>query len=112
MSRDFLLLNPSMVFIIVIFVDNFTKYVWFSSSHLKSNVFTIFRQYKVVVEIFFQRFILFVYLDGGREYISLKDIFSTMGIQHLKTPSHKPQHNGTFKRLYKHIVDSSPTLLY
>lgn len=36
----------------VIFVDHFTKYVWLYPLCLKSNVFTIFCQYKAVVEKF------------------------------------------------------------
>lgn len=39
----------------VIFADHFTKYVWLYTLRLKSNdVFTIFRQYKAVVEKFFK----------------------------------------------------------
>lgn len=35
-----------------------------------------------------------------------------MGIQHLKTPPHTPQHNGTAERRHKHIVDTGFTLLH
>ena len=36
---------------------------------------------------------------------------STLGIQHLKTPPHTPQHNGTAERRHKHIVETGLTLL-
>ena len=96
----------------VIFVDHFTKYIWLYPLRLKSDVFTIFRQYKAVVEKFFHRSIISVYSDGGGEYTALKDFLSTLGIQHLKTPPHTPQHNGTAERRHKHIVDTGLTLLH
>ena len=96
----------------IIFVDHFTKYVWLYPLRLKSNVFTIFGQYKTLVEKKFQRSILSFYSDGGGEYTALKDFLSTEGIQHLKTPLHTPQQNGAAERRHKHIVDIGLTLLY
>ena len=74
----------------VIFVDHFTQYVWLYPLHLKSNVFSVFRQYKVLVKKFFKRPIVIVYSDGGGEYTALKSFLATKGIQHLKTPPHTP----------------------
>lgn len=61
----------------VVFVDPFTKYIWFYPLRLKFDVFTIFRQYKVVVEKNFNRSTISVYSNGGGEYTALKDFLST-----------------------------------
>ena len=74
----------------VIFVDHFTKYVWLYPLRLKSDVFSVFRQYKVLVEKFFKRPIVTVYSDGGGEYTALKSFLATKWIQHLKTPHQTP----------------------
>ena len=76
----------------VIFVDHFTKYIWIYPLRLKSYVFPIFCPFKAVVEFFFNRPIISIYLDGGGEYVALKYFSRTFGIQHLKTPPHTPQH--------------------
>lgn len=96
----------------VIFVDHYTRYVWLYPLRLKSDVFSIFRQFKALVENHFNTKIVTVYSDGGGEYTALKDFLSTLGIQHLKTPPHTPQHNGMAERRHKHIVDTGLTLLY
>ena len=91
-------------FYYVIFVDHFTKYVWLYPLRLKFDVYTIFLHFKAVVENFFEQSIITVYSDGGGEYTSLKEFLSTNGIQHLKTPPHTPQHNGTAERRHKHML--------
>ena len=63
----------------VIFVDPFMKYVWLYPLGLKSDVFTIFVQYKVV-EKFFSHPIISVYFDGGREYTGLKIFLCQLSI--------------------------------
>ena len=68
----------------VIFIYHFTKYVWLYLLRLKSDVFTIFRQYKAVVEKKISRPIILVYSNGGEEYTILKNFLCQLGIQHLK----------------------------
>ena len=68
----------------VIFIYHFTKYVWLHLLRLKSDVFTIFRQYKAVVEKKISRPIILVYSNGGEEYTILKNFLCQLGIQHLK----------------------------
>lgn len=96
----------------VIFIDHFTKYIWFYPLRLNIGYFTIFRQFKAVVEFFFHYSIVSIYSDGGGEYIALKDFLCITGIQHLKTPSYIHQHNDTIERRHKHIVGTGLTLLY
>jgi len=79
----------------VIFVDHFTKYIWFYPLYHKYDVSLIFPKFKVIVEKYFKKSIVSIYFDNGGEYIKLKDYFATQGINHLTTPPHTPQHNGT-----------------
>lgn len=46
----------------VIFVDHYTKYIWFYPMRLKSDVFAIFRGYKLLVEKYFKRPITTIYV--------------------------------------------------
>ena len=70
----------------VIFVDHFTTYIWLYPLRLKSDVFTISRQFKTVVEIFFHRLITSIYFDGGGEYtanfVSL-DVYVFLDLNHI-----------------------------
>jgi hypothetical protein len=96
----------------VIFVDHFTKYTWLYPLRLKSDVLNVFTKFKTVVEKFFKTSILTIYSDGGGEYQKLKSFLETYGIQHLKTPPHTPQHNGSAERRHCHIVETGLTLLH
>lgn len=96
----------------VIFVDHYTKYIWFYHMRLKSDVFAIFRRYKLLVEKYFKRPITTIYSYGGGEYTALKTFLSNEGIQHFKTPPHTPQHNGMAERRHKHIISTGLILLH
>ncbi|GFY82736.1 hypothetical protein Acr_02g0009760 [Actinidia rufa] len=96
----------------VIFVDHFTKYIWFYPISHKSDVFAIFPKFKVTVENYFKKLIVSTYSDNRGEYITMKEYFATHGITHLTTPPHTPQHNGTAERRHRHIADTGLTMLY
>jgi hypothetical protein len=76
----------------VIFVDHFTKYIWFYLLKRKSDVQTVFQRYKAIVEKYFQHSIVSLYSDNGGEYIALKPFLSEHGISHLTSPPHTPEH--------------------
>jgi hypothetical protein len=82
----------------VIFVDYFTKYIWFYPLKQKSDVQIVFKRYKAIVEKYFQQNIVSLYSDNGGEYIALKTFLSENGISHLTTPPHTPEHNGFSER--------------
>lgn len=77
----------------VIFVDHFTKYIWFYPLKRKSDVQIMFKRYKAIVEKYFQQNIVSLYSDNDGEYITLKTFLSENGISHLTTPPHTPEHN-------------------
>ena len=75
----------------VIFVDQFTKYIWLYTLKNKSEVKTIFSKFKPLVENYFHTKILSIYTDGCGEFEGLKSFLHTNGIEHLVSPSYTPQ---------------------
>jgi len=95
----------------VIFVDHFTKYVWFYPLKHKSDVHEVFTRYKAIVENYFQHRIITLYTDNGGEYLGLRNFLSKAGITHMTTPPHTPELNGYSERRHRHIVETGLTLL-
>ena len=95
----------------VIFVDHFTKYIWFYPIKNKSDVKEVFLRFKAIVEKYFETSINTLYTDNGGEYISLASSLSKHGISHLTTPPHTPEHNGYSERRHRHIVETGLALL-
>jgi hypothetical protein len=96
----------------LIFVDHFTKYIWFYPMETKSSVRIIFPQFKNLVENRFQLKIKSVYSDNGGEFVALKHYFTTNGISHYTTAPHTPQQNGVSERRHRHLVETGLTLLH
>jgi hypothetical protein len=95
----------------VIFVDHFTKYVWFYPLKRKSDVDEVFTRYKAIVENYFQHRIITLYTDNGGEYLGLRTFLSKAGITHMTTPPYTPELNGYSERRHCHIVETGLTLL-
>ena len=95
----------------VIFVDHYTRYVWYYPLKRKSHVYDVFVCFKALVENQFKHQIVTLYSDNGGEYEALDQFLSTTGISHLTTPPHTPEHNGFFERRHRHIVETSLSLL-
>jgi hypothetical protein len=96
----------------VIFVDHFTKYVWLYPIKFKSDVHSIFIQFKSIVEKYFNLPIITLFSDNGGEFIKLKPFLTNHGITHLSSPPHTPELNGTAERRHRHIVETGRALLY
>ena len=96
----------------IIFVDHFTKYSWLFPLAYKSDVFSIFPKFKVMVEKYFKSSINTIYTDGGKEYQGLKTVFETHGIQHLVSPPYTAQHIASAERRHRHIVETGLTMLH
>ena len=77
----------------------------------KSNVQTIFPQFRNLVENRFNTKIKSLYSDNGGEYIGLKTYLSVHGISHYTTAPHTPQQNGMSERRHHHLVETGLTLL-
>lgn len=96
----------------ITFVDHYRRYIWFYPLQLKLNTHTIFRNFKNVVEKYFNFSMTIVFSDGGGEYVALKGFLIWSSIQHLRNAPHAPQHNGLSKRRHWHIVNYCRTLLH
>lgn len=94
----------------MIFVDHYTRYVWFYSLRQKSDVREVFIKFKAIVEKHLELHIKTFYSDNGGEFLALTEFFSTNGIAHLTTLPH-PQHNGMSERRHLHIVEKGLTFL-
>ena len=96
----------------LLFVDHYTKYMWFYPMSTKSSVSSIFPQFKHLVETRFNSKIKSLYSDNGGEFISLKKYLSLHGISHYTTAPYTPQQNSVSERRHRHLVETGLTLLH
>ena len=82
----------------VIFVDHFTKYIWFYPLRHKSDVHSTFVAFKKLVENYFTTTIKILYTDSEDEFLALWSFLATHGITHPTIPPHTPEHNGYSER--------------
>lgn len=96
----------------LIFVDHYTKYMWFYSMPTKSLVSSIFPQFRKLVETRFKSKIKSLYSNNGGEFLSLRKYLSENGISHYTTAPHIPQQNGVSERRHRHLVEIGLILLH
>lgn len=77
----------------------------------KSDLATLFPQFKILVEIFFQTQIISLFTANGGEYVGLIQFLQTHGISHFTTPTHTPEQKGFAKPRHRHIVETSLSIL-
>jgi hypothetical protein len=70
----------------LIFVDHFSKYIWFYLMVKKSDVSTIFPKFKNFVETRFQTKIKSLYSDNGGEFITLRSFYHIVGLVIIPPP--------------------------
>ena len=95
----------------VIFVNAYTKYVWYYPLVAKSDVYFVFHQFQTLVERQFSLKIKSIQTDWSGEYQKLSTFFQTIGIHHRLICPHTHEQNGTVERRHRHIVETSLTLL-
>jgi hypothetical protein len=88
----------------VIFIDAHMKHIWYFPLVAKSNVFSIFQRFQVLVERQFSYKIKSV-------QTKLNSFFQTIGIHHKLICPHTHEQNGNFERRHRHIVETGFTLL-
>jgi hypothetical protein len=86
--------------------------MWFYPMSAKSQVSSIFPQFKMLVEKRFQSTTKALYSDNGGEFLKLKPYLSNHGISHYTTAPHTPQKNGVTERRPRHLVEIGLTLLH
>ncbi|KAM1079012.1 hypothetical protein ACFX2B_013622 [Malus domestica] len=97
----------------VLFVDDYTKYTWFFPLKYKSDVFSVFVQFKTLVENFLCTKLIALRSDAGGEFMStsFSQFLVDNGIQHQLSCPHTPEQNGCAERKHRHLVETARTLL-
>ena len=96
----------------VIFVDQYTKYIWLYTLKNKDEVTSIFKKFHPLVEKYFGQKLLSLYTDGGGEYIGLQSYLSSQGIEHKLSPPYTPQRIALAERRHRQIIETAKTLLH
>jgi hypothetical protein len=95
----------------VIFVDAYTKYIWYYPLVAKSDVYSVFHQIQTFVEHQFSLKIKFVQTNWRGKYDKLSTFFKTIGIQHRLICPHTHEQNGIVERHHRHIMETGLTIL-
>ncbi|EOY32308.1 Uncharacterized protein TCM_040047 [Theobroma cacao] len=96
----------------VIYIDHFTKYIWFFLMKHNSDVYLLLPIFKALVKKAFNTSITCIYSDNGGKYQKMSKYLATHGISHLTTPPYTLELNGAAERRHKHIVETGLTLLH
>ena len=98
----------------VFFIDDYTRFKWFFLLKQKSDLFTVFKHFKNLVENQYSTKIKVLRSDNGGEYLSsqFQSFCSNHGILHQTSCPHVPQQNGIFERKHRHLVETGLALLY
>jgi hypothetical protein len=95
----------------VTFVDAFSRFTWLFPIQCKSDVFSVFNKFLLMVERLFNTKILQVQTDWGGEFRSLNTFFHKLGIIHRVSCPHTHQQQGCVERKHCHIIDTTLALL-
>lgn len=76
----------------------------------KSDVSTLFPQFKSLVEKYYVTPLVSIFTDNGGEYVALTNYFQENGISHFTTPPHTLEQNDIAERRHRHIVATGLSL--
>ncbi|GAU40628.1 hypothetical protein TSUD_190050 [Trifolium subterraneum] len=91
----------------VSFVDDFSRKIWTYLINKKSDVLSVFKKFKSVVERQSGHKLKVLRTDGGGEYVShdFAELCESEGIVHEVIPPYTPQQNGSAERRNKTIMN-------
>jgi hypothetical protein len=97
----------------VLFIDDFSKFTWLYPIHNKSDVFTVFVQFKSrgkSILLFHQTISIY---NGDGEFMSnqFKNFLLTHGILHRVSCPHTPQQNGVAEHKHRHVMEMGLSFL-
>lgn len=95
----------------VLFVDQFSKYMWLHTIQSKHKVLDVFKTLHPLLERRFQTKILSFYTDGGGEFQS-SSYLKSQGIERLISPPYTPQRVAVVERRHRHVVETAKTLMH
>jgi hypothetical protein len=92
-------------------VDDFSHYSWVFPLTCKSNVITMFTNFKRLVENLFGHSIKSVQTNVGGEFLHVQKLLKSHDVSYRQTCPHTHHQNGTVERKIRHIVDTGLALL-
>ncbi|KAL9239100.1 hypothetical protein vseg_013451 [Gypsophila vaccaria] len=97
----------------LLFLDDFTNFLWTFPITNKSNVFSIFKQFYTLIHTQFERSIKTFQCDNGKEFDnnSYHTFFKSTGTQFRFSCPHTSSQNGKAERKIRTINDTIRTLL-
>ena len=93
------------------FIDDYSRYTWVYPLQTKSEFKIAFIQFHSMAERLFNKKLVCLQSDWGREYKSLTPLLQQLGIQFRHSCPYAHHQNGRAKRKYRHIVELGLTLL-
>lgn len=96
----------------MIFFDHFSKYTWIYFLRFKSEVLSVFIQFRTLVEKYFGRHIKCFQADWGGEFQALTNYLRDNGITQCVSCPYTPEQNGCAERKHRHILETGRALLH
>lgn len=98
----------------MIFDDDYTRFTWFFLLKHKSDVLSVFKHFKSIVETQHSTKLKVLRTNNGFEYTNsdFQAYCSENGILHQTSCPYIPKQNGVSERKHWHIVETSLALLY
>jgi GAG-pre-integrase domain len=87
----------------IIFVDDYSRYMWIYFLRTKDEVVHVFSSFKAQIENLLNSTIKVLRTDGGTEYKPITQMFPS--IIHQQTCPYTPQQNGVSERRHRHIIE-------
>lgn len=105
-------LNGSLYF--VLFIDDLSRMTWVYFLKSKSEVFSVFKSFKKLVETQSGETIKMLRTDNGGEYTSkdFKAFCEEFGIVHQLTVPYSPQQNGVSERKNRTVMEMARCMLF
>ena len=95
----------------IAFLNAFSHYTWLYRLHSKSQVMSVFIQFKLYVETQTSHILKSIQTDNAKEFLSLKTYFASHGIHHCLICPHTHDQNGSIECKHRHIANMGLSLL-
>jgi transposase InsO family protein len=97
----------------VTFIDDFSRKVWVYMLKSKVDVFTVFKQFRALVEKSTRRSIKCLRTDNGGEFMSMEfeNYCKEFGIDRHKTTAYTPQQNGVVECMNMTLLERARSML-
>jgi len=93
------------------FLDAYSRFTWVYLLHSKSQAFTLFLRFKLLVENQLGTRIKAIQTDNAKEFQCFDKFLHNAGIAHRYTCPHTHQQNDSVERKHKHIIETGLSLL-